>query len=89
MAPSIAQDAIGAGLGKTGSLGALHRLITELSRILGPSSGLNSEDADVQKLHNLMEDYVSDEKEWCKYAFSDFSCGYTRNLVDATARLIL
>jgi cysteine dioxygenase len=79
---SIAQDAIAHGLGKTEPLDAFHRLVIELSRILGPSSGLNSEDVDVQKLHNLMKGYISDEKEWSKYAFSDFSRGYTRNLVD-------
>ena len=82
MAPSIAQDAIVAGLGKTEPLDAFHRLVSDLSRILGPSSGLNSEDVDVQKLHKLMKDYASDEKEWSKYAFSDFSRGYTRNLID-------
>jgi hypothetical protein len=82
MAPSIAQDAIGSGLGKTEPLNSFHRLVSDLSRILGPSSGLDSEDVDVQKLHVLMEDYMPEEKYWSQYAFSDYSRGYTRNLVD-------
>lgn len=59
-----------------------HRLVGDLNRILGPSSGLNSEDVDVDHLAKLMKDYVSQEKDWKKYAFSDLSRGYTRNLVD-------
>jgi cysteine dioxygenase len=82
MAPSIAQDALGAGSCNTEPLDPFHRLVSDLSKILGPSSGLNSEDVDVQKLHKLMTEYASKEKEWSKYAFSDFSRGYTRNLVD-------
>jgi cysteine dioxygenase len=83
MAPSILQeDSLGAGLRKTEPLDAFHRLVSDLSRILGPSSGINSEDVDVQKINKLMEDYISDEKDWGRYAFSDFSRGYTRNLVD-------
>ena|SRR5436305_1647137 len=82
MAPPIAQDAIGAGSRVTEPLNPFHKLVSDLSRILGPSSGLNSEDVDVQKLQILMESYISNEKDWAKYAFSDFSRGYTRNLVD-------
>jgi cysteine dioxygenase len=82
MAPSIAQDALGGGSCNTERLNSFHRLVSDLSRILGPSSGLNSEDVDVQKLQRLMEEYASNEDEWSKYAFSDFSRGYTRNLVD-------
>jgi cysteine dioxygenase len=82
MAPSIAQDAIGAGSIVTELSDTFHRLVSELSRILGPFSGLNSEDVDVQKLQKLMEGYISIEKDWNKYAFSDLSRSYTRNLVD-------
>ncbi|KAN0103271.1 cysteine dioxygenase type I [Hyaloscypha variabilis] len=82
MAPSVAQDAIGAVLEKQESLDAFHKLVLGLSRILGPSSGLNSEDVDVQKLLKLMQDYTSNEEHWANYAFSDFSRGYTRNRVD-------
>jgi len=82
MAPSISQDSFGAGSGNTTSLNSFHNLVSDLSRILGPSSGLNSEEVDVQELFRLMENYISSEKEWSKYAFSDLSRGYTRNLVD-------
>jgi len=82
MAPFVAQEALGAGSSNTEPLDPFHRLVSDLSRILGPSSGLNSEDVDVQKLHMLMAEYTSNEEEWSKYAFSDFSRGYTRNLVD-------
>jgi cysteine dioxygenase len=82
MAPPIAQDAIASCPGVTEPLDAFRRLVSDLSRILGPSSGLNSEDVDVQKLQILMEEYISNEKDWDKYAFPDFSRGYTRNLVD-------
>lgn len=61
---------------------AFHKLVMELSRFLGPSSGLDSDDVDVEKLHHLMVRYASDERDWGKYAFSDLSRGYTRNLVD-------
>jgi cysteine dioxygenase len=82
MTPSIAQDALGIGLGEYTRLDAFHKLVSDLSKILGPSSGLNSEDIDVQKLFKLMEDYTSSELDWSKYAFSDLGRGYTRNLVD-------
>lgn len=59
-----------------------HRLVGDLARILGPSSGLNSCDVDVTELQKLMEDYTSNESDWSKYALSDYSRGYTRNLVD-------
>lgn len=59
-----------------------HRLVEELSRNLGPSSGLDSNDVNVQKLQSLMEHYTSKEEDWKRYAFSDMTRGYTRNLVD-------
>lgn len=59
-----------------------HQLVADLSRILGPSSGLDSDDVDVRQLNALMQAYVSDEADWSKYAFADTSRGYTRNLVD-------
>jgi cysteine dioxygenase len=82
MAPFISQDSFGAGSENTTSLNSFHNLVSDLSRILGPSSGLNSEEVDVQELFKLMENYISSEKEWYKYTFSDLSRGYTRNLVD-------
>ena len=62
--------------------GKFHRLVSELSTILGPSSGLNSAEIDVGTLRKLMENYKSMESEWSRYAFSDLTRGYTRNLVD-------
>lgn len=59
-----------------------HRLVSDLSRNLGPSSGLDSSDIDVTELQMLMESYISKESDWTRYALSDFSRGYTRNLVD-------
>ena len=87
MAPSIAKDALGSGSSlspatKSTSLNAFETLVSDLSRILGPSSGLDSSEVDVKQLQKLMEDYVSSEKDWEKYAFEDLSRGYTRNLVD-------
>jgi cysteine dioxygenase len=83
MAPSIAQDALGAGSTQLpNTLDSFHTLVRDLSKVLGPSSGLTSEDVDVQHLHTLMKDYISAESEWTKYAFSDLTRGYTRNLVN-------
>ncbi|KIW16013.1 hypothetical protein PV08_06064 [Exophiala spinifera] len=59
-----------------------HRLVRALSDVLGPSSGINSEDVDENDLIRLMEEYDSQEGDWCRYAFSDPSRNYTRNLVD-------
>ncbi|KAH7328113.1 RmlC-like cupin domain-containing protein [Stachybotrys elegans] len=57
-------------------------LVVALSDALGPSSGLTSEDVDVDFLTRLMEDYNSSEGGWSVYAHGDSSRGYTRNLVD-------
>jgi cysteine dioxygenase len=83
MAPTLAQYALGAGsISIPDRLDSFHKLVADLGQILGPSSGLNSEDIDVQQLRSLMETYISNEQDWKKYAFSDSSRGYTRNLVD-------
>ena len=58
------------------------QLVWALKDALGPSSGLTSDDVDVGFLTKLMQDYVSSELGWLKYAFGDASKGYTRNLVD-------
>ena len=57
-------------------------LVLALKAALGPSSGLTSDDVDVNMLTNLMVDYHSHRAEWSQYAFGDASRGYTRNLVD-------
>lgn len=58
------------------------RLVKEIKDALGPSSGLTSEDVDVEDLTHAMERYVSNQQDWSKYALADASMAYTRNLVD-------
>jgi len=57
-------------------------LVEDLKQALGPSSGLTSDDVDVDYLQRLMEEYKSNEQDWSKFAMGDKSRGYTRNLVD-------
>lgn len=66
----------------TNQVDAFKRLVQDLSAVLGPSSGLNSEDVDPIDLQNLMEKYVSKKYEWEPYALPDPSRTFTRNLVD-------
>ncbi|KAG9255870.1 RmlC-like cupin domain-containing protein [Emericellopsis atlantica] len=63
-------------------VGRFDRLVQALKDALGPSSGLTSDDIDVNFLSDLMRDYDSSDQEWSRYAFGDSSRGYTRNLVD-------
>jgi cysteine dioxygenase len=80
-----AEEAFGANhssLSTSNPKDQFHQLVSDLSGILGPSSGLDSEDVNVQDLHELMDNYISSEKEWSVYAFADLTRGYTRNLVD-------
>lgn len=67
---------------ETPSLNSFDKLVQALKDALGPSSGLTSDDVDVEHLTRLMQDYQSDEVEWSRFAFGDASRGYTRNLVD-------
>ena len=70
MAPALAECSLGLG----GSFATTPRdtpdpfqkLVADLSRLLGPSSGLDSADVNVKELQKLMEDYVSCEKD-CKF----------------------
>jgi cysteine dioxygenase len=85
MAPALSQDILGLSSGGgscTTPRDKFHQLVDGLSKILGPSSGLTSDDVDVKLLEELMRRYTSQESEWQKYAFADPSRGYTRNLVD-------
>lgn len=59
-----------------------HKLVKDLSEVLGSCSGIDSDDVDVTNLEQLMIDYTSKDEEWTSYAFADFTRGYTRNLVD-------
>lgn len=57
-------------------------LVDVLRDALGESSGLTSDDVDVDVLTDAMARYTTDETEWTRYNLSDASRGYTRNLVD-------
>jgi cysteine dioxygenase len=57
-------------------------LVLAIKDILGPSSGLTSDDIDVQDLENIMNAYRSNEEDWLQFAWADASRAYTRNLVD-------
>lgn len=59
------------------------RLVEDIRTILGPSSGINSADVDVEDLMKAMKEYDScTEHEWEKYALNDPTRNYTRNGVD-------
>ncbi|EKD17895.1 uncharacterized protein L3040_004437 [Drepanopeziza brunnea f. sp. 'multigermtubi'] len=75
MVPSAIQD-------PQESSNPFKKLVSDLSGILGPSSGIDSSDVNVDELCSLMKNYTSRETDWKKYAFADTSRGYTRNLVD-------
>ncbi|KAL8408862.1 hypothetical protein RB594_007334 [Gaeumannomyces avenae] len=57
-------------------------LVMELKHALGPSSGLTSDDVDVNHLTWIMDGYDAREQGWLPFAMQDASRGYTRNLVD-------
>ncbi|KAI1651461.1 cysteine dioxygenase type I [Daldinia decipiens] len=58
------------------------QLVQSIKEELGPSSGLTSDDVNVDHLTHMMDRYISNEKEWSKYALADANMAYTRNLVD-------
>lgn len=57
-------------------------LVLSLKEALGPSSGLDSADVDVNTLISLLRVYDAKEKGWVPYAMADPDLAYTRNLVD-------
>lgn len=57
-------------------------LVASINKILGPSNGIDSAGVNVQDLQDAMSAYSSREADWSKYALSDPSRAYTRNLVD-------
>ncbi|KAI1182984.1 RmlC-like cupin domain-containing protein [Nemania serpens] len=61
---------------------AFQVLVDDIKTVLGPSSGLDSEDVEVEDLTHLMERYMSKAEEWAPYALSNANMPYTRNLVD-------
>lgn len=61
---------------------AFEKLVRDLSAVLGPSSGLDSDDVDPMVIQKLMDKYASNESEWGSFALGDASRAYTRNLID-------
>lgn len=57
-------------------------LVDEIKTILGPSSGIDSSEVEVDDLKRTMQKYSSIEEEWTHFAFADYSRNYTRNFVD-------
>lgn len=57
-------------------------LVEDLSAILGPRFGIDSDECDVPALMSAMRSYESRQIEWQRYALVDRSIPYTRNLVD-------
>jgi cysteine dioxygenase len=57
-------------------------LVSALRDKLGPSSGIDDDDVDIDELQSLMRGYRSKESEWQQYAFGVPNKPYTRNLVD-------
>ncbi|ROW14504.1 hypothetical protein VPNG_03175 [Cytospora leucostoma] len=57
-------------------------LVLALKEALGPTSGLDSKDVDVNFLMSIMQVYDAREEGWVPYAMADPTRGYTRNLVD-------
>ena len=68
--------------GNQHSLVTFDELVRQLSDVLGPSSGLDSEDVDIEHVQDVMKGYTSKQDEWQRYALEDSSRAYTRNLVD-------
>lgn len=57
-------------------------LVLALKDVLGPSSGLDSKDVDLNSIMSLMEKYDATEQGWVPFAMADPEIPYTRNLVD-------
>lgn len=58
------------------------KLIADIKRLMGPCSGLDSSEVSVDALMERLEQYVSRDEDWQRYAFFDPAYGYTRNGVD-------
>lgn len=57
-------------------------LVVALKEALGPSSGLDSSDVDLNALMENLREYDAGERGWVPYAMADPEMNYTRNLVD-------
>ena len=63
-------------------LDGFQSLVADINKVLGPCNGIDSAGIDVEELKHLMGEYASNEADWERYAFADYTRGYTRNLVD-------
>lgn len=66
----------------TSQLDPFHTLVAEIKAYLGTSSGIDSEDIDVEYVKGLMAKYTSNPADWRRYARVDKSKNYTRNCVE-------
>jgi hypothetical protein len=87
MSVNVISSPVAVDFKDVGAVPAVHadrfeQLVLDLKRALGPSSGLTSDDVDVEMLKQLMQEYQSSDRNWLRYAYGDSSRGYTRNLVD-------
>ncbi len=78
--PAVASSMM--SLDRADALSCFDQLVQDIKQVLGPSSGLTSDDVDVSHLKRLMEHYDGRDEGWMPYYFGDASRGYTRNLVD-------
>ncbi|KAJ9148863.1 Cysteine dioxygenase [Pleurostoma richardsiae] len=83
MAVGVVQQAsVHVGMGDKPVDNRFDELVLALKEALGPSSGLTSDDVDVDHLTRLMAEYDGSDEGWLPFAMGDASRGYTRNLVD-------
>ena len=68
--------------GNVGTKFTFGLLLKALNDALGPSSGLDAADVDLDTLKELMDGYISNKDDWIRYAFKNPSGNYTRNLVN-------
>jgi cysteine dioxygenase len=68
--------------GSPDPIDGFHQLVDKINDVLGPCNGIDSAGIDVEELKRLMAEYSSNEADWERYAFADYTRGYTRNLVD-------
>ena len=68
--------------GSPDPIDGFHKLVDQINDVLGPCNGIDSAGIDVDELKRVMAKYSSNEADWERYAFADYTRGYTRNLVD-------
>ncbi|KAI5917131.1 RmlC-like cupin domain-containing protein [Camillea tinctor] len=65
-----------------GEVYTLNELLGDIRKVLGPSSGIDSDDVDANELMYFMKKYKSNPADWERFAMACPEMGYTRNLVD-------